>query len=287
MIGVEIGRRMGRMQANRGGTSGGARLRALRAAAGRTQLWVESEAALGSGYLQRVESGKVVQPERPTLERILTALGARYGQRRDLLERFGYTAVALPPAADEIAWARASCRRALHDVAFPAYVLDCTHHLIDWNRFVPPLFGIAADDPTLAGLSGSSLLAPWFDPASPLASLVAEPHVLLPALIRALRDEMQPFSAEPWYPPLIGRLWNDLPEFRRHWRAVEQEAGLVSASRALVPVRLNVPGADLLEFRLTSEHFTEDPRFRIVYYFPADVAAMRRCAAWAADLVES
>ena len=68
------------------GTPGGAKLRALREGAGRTQLWVEAEAGLGTGYLQRVESGRVTQPERATLERILLSLEARYSERREVLE---------------------------------------------------------------------------------------------------------------------------------------------------------------------------------------------------------
>ena len=56
----------GRRGRGTAGTPGGERLRALREAAGRTQLWVELEAELGTGYLQRVESGKVAQPVRAT-----------------------------------------------------------------------------------------------------------------------------------------------------------------------------------------------------------------------------
>ena len=63
---------------------------------------------------------------------------------------------------------------------------------------------------------------------------------------------------------------------------MEREPALVSAARALVPVRLAVPGAGLLQFRLSSEPFARDARFRVIYYFPADPATMRRCAAWAA-----
>ena len=59
VIGVEVGRRPGQMGARGAGTPGGARLRALREQAGKAQLWVEAEAELGTGYLQRVESGKV------------------------------------------------------------------------------------------------------------------------------------------------------------------------------------------------------------------------------------
>jgi transcriptional regulator with XRE-family HTH domain len=267
-------------------TPGGARLRALREAAGRTQLWVEAEAELGTGYLQRVESGRVALPERATLERILNALDARYSERRVVLELFGYAVATPPPAEDEIAWARAVCRRELHAVPFPAYVLDCTHRLIAWNRLVPRLFGIVPDDPTLAGLARGSFLAAWFDPASALAPLVADPDALLPALIRALRYEMEQFGGEPWYAGVLARL-RELPRFRHYWTVVEREPAVVSAARALVPVRFATPHAGVLEFHLSSERFTRDARFRMLYYFPADPATMQQCAAWAARDTES
>ena len=263
------------------GTPGGAKLRALRHGAGKTQLWVEAEAELGSGYLQRVESGKVAQPERPTLERILAALEARYSERREVLELFGYVVATPPPTDEDVAWARGVCRRELHDVAFPAYVLDCTHRLIAWNRYLPRLLGVGPDDPLLGQLAGRSLLAPWFDPASPLARLVVEPDVLLPAIVRALRYEMQQFRTEAWYGALLAGLMDDLPRFRHYWAEVEREPAPVSAARALVPVRLAVPGAGVLQFRLSAEPFTRDARFRVVYYFPADPATMRQCAEWA------
>jgi transcriptional regulator with XRE-family HTH domain len=264
------------------GTPGGTKLRALREGAGRTQLWVEVEAGLGTGYLQRVESGRVTQPERATLERILTALETRYSERREVLELFGYTVTTSPPTAEEIAWACDICQQELHEVPFPAYVLDCTHRLIVWNHSVPRLFGIAPNDPTLGGLARQSLLAAWFDPGSLLAPLVAEPEAFLPALIRALRYEMQPFRAEAWYAAVLAPL-HALPRFRHYWAAVEQEPALASAARALVPMRLTMPSTDLLQFRLSSEHFVRDARFRLVYYFPADPATLHQCAVWAAS----
>lgn len=264
---------------------GGVRLRALREAAGKTQLWVETESGLGTGYLQRVESGRVAQPARATLERILDALDARYSERREVLERFGYTVATAPPDEDEIAWAYNACRRELHEVPFPAYLLDCVHRLIAWNRYVPCLFGIDAGDPSLGGLARGSLLAAWFDPESPLAELPAEPEEFLPALIRALRYEMQQFRTEEWYEGLLQHLQDDLPRFRHYWERVEQEpAPVTTAARALVPVRLRVPGAGRLQFRLSSERFSRDARFRVVYYFPGDPDTMRQCAAWATEV---
>jgi hypothetical protein len=242
-------------------------------------LWVEAEADLGTGYLQRLESGRVAQPERATLDRILAALEARYSEKREILELFGYIATTTLPTEAEIAWARATCARELHDVSFPAYVLDCQHALVTWNRYVPYLFARAPEDPTLGQLAGRSLLAAWFDPASPLAALVAEPDALLPALIRAMRYEMERYRAEPWCAAVVADLLR-LPRFRHYWEIVERAPPSASATRALVPVRLILPQTGELRFRLSSESFTRDTRFRLVYFFPADPATMRQCAVW-------
>jgi transcriptional regulator with XRE-family HTH domain len=68
---------------------------------GLTQLDIELDAELGTGYLQRLESGRVRQPVRTTLERILEALGARYSERREILELFGYMVTSTPPTEEE------------------------------------------------------------------------------------------------------------------------------------------------------------------------------------------
>jgi transcriptional regulator with XRE-family HTH domain len=262
------------------GTPGGAKLRQLREAAGRTQLWVETDADLGTGYLQRVESGRVVQPERATLERVLEALGTRYSERAEVLELFGY-AVATPlPTNEELSWAREVSRAELNEAPFPAYVLDCAHRLVAWNRFVPRLFGIVPDDPLLGRLAGESAVAAWFDPASPMGRSVVEPDVFMPALIRALLYEKQQFHSEPWYPPLLERLQR-LPRFQHYWEVVEHEPAQAIAARALVPARLESAGAGILQFRLSSEPFVRDARFRTIFFFPADLTTMQQCAAWA------
>lgn len=269
------------MDERRAGTPGGSRLRALREQAGRSQLWVEAEAELGTGYLQRLESGRVVQPERPTLERILTALEARYSERREAFALFGYTVVTPLPTVADHAWARDISRREMRTVSFPAYVLDCTHRLIAWNDYLPRLLGTDPAAPLPGRLAERSFLAAWFDPAAPLAPLVAEPDRFLPALIRAMRYERQTYGPEPWYADLIADL-KKLPRFSHHWERVEREPPPASATRALTPVRLAIPGVGLLQFQLSSETFIRDARFRAVYLFPADPDTMRWCAIWAA-----
>jgi transcriptional regulator with XRE-family HTH domain len=287
------------------GTPGGAKLRAVREQAGRSQLWVEAEANLGTGYLQRVESGRVAQPGRATVEKIVDALDARYSERRDVLELFGYLVATPLPTPDEIEWARQSCQHELHDVPFPAYVLDCFTRLIAWNRFVPRLLGdqlripspseeegregVSSRAPTrgisgeatLDGLVGRSLLSAWFDPGSLFGALLAEPDVFLPALVRALRYEIEGYRNEAWVVMMLAELQAELPRFRDEWIRVTSEPPPISAARILVPIRLNVPGAGQLQFRLVSEPFVRDTRFRLIYYVPADPVTMRQCAAWA------
>lgn len=269
------------MGGDRPGTPGGARLRALREAAGRSQLWVEAEAELGTGYLQRVEAGRVVQPTRATLERILAALGARYSERRELLALFGYLiATPLPGEADR-SWAREVSAWQLREAPFPVYVLDVATTLIAWNAQFARLLGAAASGLRPEALVDRPLLAHWFDTASSLAALVAAPETLLPALIRAMRHEALPLRAEGWYDEWLATLLV-LPRFRYYWARVAEEREGVSAARALVPVRFAAPGFGAAQFRLATEPFTRDARFRLVYPFPADTTTMHRCAAWAA-----
>jgi hypothetical protein len=240
---------------------------------------VEAEADLGTGYLQRVESGRVAQPGRSTVERILGALGARYGERRDVLELFGYSVATPLPTPEEIAWARESCQHELHDVPFPAYVLDCFTRLIAWNRFVPCLLG--GRPSALDRLIGRSLLSSWFDPASLFGALLVEPEVFLPALVRALRYEIEQYRNEPWVVEMLAQLQAELPRFRQYWEHAVSTPPPISAARILVPLRLAVPGVGRLQFRLVSEPFVRDTRFRLIYYLPADPDTMRQCASWA------
>jgi hypothetical protein len=244
---------------------------------------VEAEADLGTGYLQRVESGRVAQPGRATVERVLDALDARYSERRDVLELFGYSVATPLPTPAEIEWARQSCQHELHDVPFPAYVLDCFTRLIAWNRFVPCLLGRRGAEAILNGLVGRSLLSSWFDPDSLFGALLVEPDAFLPALIRALRFEIEQYRHEPWVVEMLAQLQAELPRFRHYWEQSADAPAPISAARVLVPLRLAVPGAGLLQFRLVSEPFVRDARFRLIYYLPADPPTMRQCAAWAAE----
>lgn len=253
-------------------TPGGVRLRALRELAGKTQLEVELDASLGTGYLQRVESGKVERPERETLERLLAALGVRYTERRDILEMFGYIVDAPLPDETEIAWAINLCAAELNSAVFPAYLLDCAHRLLVWNPIFAKLIGGEGPDRRVSALR---LL---FDPAYGFASRIANPDIFYPATLRALRTEMQLFHSEAWYNGLIEDLLRTCPLFEQYWTQIQSTYHF--AARPLTPLELKLSDTTSIQFRIMAEAFIQDRRFRVIYYLPADAFTMQACLDW-------
>ena len=98
-----------------------------------------------------------------------------------------------------------------------------------------------------------------------------------PAQIRALRYEMQRFHDEVWYQALIEQMLQ-CPVFERHWSQETQETVHIPA-RPLTPLALDV-GQQTLHFRLISEPFVQDHRFRVIFYLPADADTIQQCANW-------
>jgi transcriptional regulator with XRE-family HTH domain len=258
------------------GTPGGHRMRTLRERVGKTQLDVELDAMLGSGYLQRVESGKVAQPERDTLERILTALSARYTDRREVLEMFGYWVDAPRPTDADIRWAIGVCQAELNSAMFPAYLLDCAHRLLVWNNMFPKLFRIKSP---LHNDERVSMMRVLFDPAYGVTPMIANPDIFFPASIRALRSEIQLFSGEAWYEALITDM-RTVSTFEKYWQQANGISGYHIAGRPLTPLTVKLPEVGLVNFRIMAEPFIQDRRFRIIYCLPADIPTMQVTVAW-------
>lgn len=255
-------------------TPGGNRLRALREDAEKTQLEVELDAELGMGYLQRVESGKVRHPERDTLERILAALGAGYTDRRDVLEMFGYIVDSPLPTETEIQWAMALCQAELDSAMFPAYLLDCGHRILAWNRGFPHLFPI---QPVRQSNQHPSMLRVLFDATWGVTARIANPDEFFPASVRALRCEMQLFQQEAWYDAII-QTARTYPMFEYYWQRTRPIYHF--AARPLTLLEMNLADAGLVKFRILAEPFAQDRRFRILYCIPADAATMPICLGW-------
>ncbi|MBA2680613.1 MAG: hypothetical protein H0U76_19735 [Ktedonobacteraceae bacterium] len=261
--------------------SGGAMLRALRQRAGRTQLFVELEAELGSGYLQRVESGKVLQPEKPTLARILAALQVPYMERSAVFELFGYMIDRPLPTDAEMSWACSVSSAVLQEISLPAYLLDCAHRLLAWNLLIPQFISITSAELEAMRRSHLSLIEAWFTQSSTLHTLVHDPDTFYSQMIQALEHEMHPFQHEQWCKDLFTHWLHTLPLFRDYWLSRDQTPPPAVAARLLKSLSIKHSQAGLLQFRLAVEPLNPDTRFRIVYYIPADTKTesfLRSCS---------
>lgn len=257
-------------------TIGGEALQALRHKAGKTQLMVEADAELGSGYIQRIESGKVRQPERPTLERILAALAASYSERRDILALFGYASPIPLPNDQEWAWAQAQSAQELRNAQFPAYLLDCGNRLVGWNRLSELVFPCLKHYRSSSSTEALSIMELWFEPHYGVRDRLANAESFFPHMLRAFQHELKLLGREAWCRDMIEGFLRDLPGFSEQWQRAKQ-IHTASAARALVPVQLRLAPYGLLSFRVASEPFTYDSRFRLVYLLPANQTSLQLC----------
>ena len=249
------------------------RLRALREASGKTQLDVELDANLGLGYLQRLELGKVQQPEQATIDRILDALGVSFMERCEVSALYGYTVAISLPSDTETRWAIDVFRSAMSQSTMPMYLLDCGHRLLAWNALVPNL---------LYGLNayGSSPLIPKliFDSVNGIASSILNADTFFSAQIRIIHSERQRCGSDAFYTNFVDEM-SEFPTFAKYWLKQDRAGDIQIPMRPLVPMQLDT-GHGLAQFRLIAETFVQDPRFRVIYYLPDDTATMRQCLEW-------
>lgn len=244
-------------------TPGGIRLRALREAAGRTQLELELDASLGIGYLQRLELGKVQHPERETLERILTALDVGFSERREILGLFGYTAALAMPTEAEIQAAVEVFQAEINQDGLPVYLLDCAHRLLTWNAPVTRLFGQIKP-----GILMPRLI---YDAVDGIAAAVLNAESFFSAQMRILHYEMQRWNDDAaWYSAFVEDM-RQYAAFDHYWIKTTDQTWI--PIRPTADLKLDT-GRGLANFRLICETFAQDPRFRVIYYLPTDAATM-------------
>ncbi len=151
---------------------------------------------MGIGYLQRLERGKVQQPTRETLERILAVLEAStFTERREVLALFGYALAPMMPTDTEVHQAIQAFHTQMAQATLPAYLLDYSHHLLAWNPLVPKLF---------KSLTPSALMPRLiFDSVNGIAASVLNPDSFFSAQIRILNYEYQRYGNEAWHSSFV------------------------------------------------------------------------------------
>ena len=243
-------------------TAGGTRLRALRQLRGKSQLAVELEANLGIGYLQRLERGRVQQPARETIERIVDVLRPSYVERRMIFAGFGYVVPFMTPTALEIQQAIAAYWNEAQHEMMPVYLLDCWHRMHAWNAPTSTL--IEAIHMT------DALIMPRliFDPDYGFGPRIINQELFFSSQIQALCYERTRYCDEGWFEALIAEMCQH-ELFDAYWNKQLHVASSPVATRPVAHLQF-ASTRGLLQFRIVSQPLAPDPRFRLIYWLPAD-----------------
>lgn len=250
-------------------TVGGKMLRALREAHSKTQLDIELNANLGIGYLQRLELGKVKQPERETLLRIVDVIGAAFVEKRRVLHSFGYVMPITIPDESEILWASQSFFAQSYQ-AIPAYLLDYAHRLLAWNVLVLKFFGHLS-----ANSKYESMPQMMIDPASAIYPSILNRDEFFPTQMQILCYERTRCGETKTFVNLLNAM-RCYETFEKYWTTSLTNYAHI---RPIAHLKLDT-AYGVLEFRLMSQPFVDDPRFRVIYFMPANAGTMHLCDEW-------
>ncbi len=266
---------------------GGARLRALRQAAGLSlhELAGQLDDAglrIDAAHLQRIESGRIRRPDAETLESILKAgFNAGYLVRRDVLAAYGYSLPWELPTPPEVAETR---RLLANEVAFatwPTYFMDFGLRIWGWNQYFPRLLGTAPDDPVNEQFLGVTHIDIVLNPALGTFRQIANAGDFAPLMLTMFKTESKPFRHEPWHQEFVARI-RSWPGVGAIWEELPDDPDDLVPSRPVSPVEITVPGiAPVMRFRISPITFLHDPRFQIMHLIPYGAATLRECANWA------
>jgi hypothetical protein len=250
------------------------------------ELAAKLESELGkyidAGHINKIETGSIQKPLVETLELILTGLGASHRDRLAVLEAFGYTVPMTLPTEDEVVEARRLTAFELNDATYPICLVDHGQRFWAWNRYMPRIIGLHPDDPATARFVGITIFDVTFNPTFETRLLIDNPEEYLPAMLQFIKAGIRRFHEEPWYRDLVANA-RRLPGFSSLWDRLSDDVVLRYASRSIVPLSVKLPGADILQFRISNADVLPDPRFQILHFTPFGARTLRTCAVWAEE----
>lgn len=262
-------------------TPGGKKLEEIRKQTGLPQYKVEMDSAIGIGNLGKYESGERRNPSRKTLDRVLNALDAKFTDRVEVLERFGYIMNTPEPTEKEIAWAVKICQPIMDQLPFPSYLLDMQGFVLAWNYYLPKMLGIRESRmETVLRRDRLTLFQAFFDKGTRLADLMEHSEVFLAHIIRVLRQDWEPFLEEDWCQALLNTSSAKYPEFKEFWDMAADSRMTELPARPLANLQVKSPIMGPVEFRIARETMNRDKRFRVIYLIPADAATLDQCKKW-------
>lgn len=259
------------------------KLRTLRQVRKQTIEGIAAEAEITYKTLSEIERGITRQPSREILYKILEVLD-QYAEvstedRQAIFVSYGYKKPYPLPTKTEIEFARRHWREVYGQIPYPAYLVDFSQRLLDWNRYTIRLLGMRYNDPRLSFFQNVTIFDVTFKLASSLVEILNRDEYISD-LVRTMKAEFEPYKDEPWCAECINQARMNYPDFRNLWDSFSEKDLPLSGMGNTVPIILRVPQEGKLKFQLSRIIFAADPRFFIVQWIPIDEVTMVKCLVW-------
>jgi transcriptional regulator with XRE-family HTH domain len=234
----------------------GRRIKYFRKRAGLSQLELEAELGASSGYISRVESGKV-NPNKETIAKISSVLNLRPTEINYILN-LGYDDV----SEEDIQNAEKTFSTLLNSEKVYAYLLDNKSRIVALSSGFESLArGNGLDPKKLLNHHVAEVL---FDPDIARGNFSEEEfeQTAIP-VVAVLLQERYFMLQEAWWQELIKRL-NNLPDFKRIWNKVQNiNLNLFDESSRTVYFCLEGESVPMTYYLIISP---EDTRFALLEY---------------------
>lgn len=262
----------------------GHRLRRLRLARKETIEHIAADAGITYKALSEIERGITRQPSRENLYSILEALEqcekVSIEDWQAVFEAYGYKKPYPLPTVNEIEKARKQWREDYGHITHPAYLIDFSQRLLDWNRYAPRLVGMRYNDIRTRHFEDVTIFDVTFGLSQAFVTIKNQ-ETYLPSLVYVIKSELQPYRDEPWYVRCVSTAQEKYPLFRRLWESFPDDSFQASLAGVSVPIVLGLPEeSEPLTFQLVRIDFVADERFRIVQWIPVGEVAIRKCLEW-------
>lgn len=222
--------------------------------------------------LSKIEQGRVSKPARKTAEKIIKALDLNDQEKGEFLLVGGYL-----PTDKEIKKALKDLIPQVDNWSYPAYIMDFSWRFLYTNALNLLVFNLPLSWKQVALKNKPNVLNFPFLPKDQFPVDVEKgedeknlkPFAI--ALIAAFKSENLKFQNESWYTKTVQALMN-FEKFRELWpkiTAVDYPKKLLDFEyKKITGIYEGKKGS--LKFHLLTAKIINDPRFQVVFSYPAD-----------------
>lgn len=226
--------------------------------------------------LSRIEQGKTKKPTREIINRLILIMKLNRSEKGQLLFAGGYL-----PTIEEIEEIKKEIRFLIDQWSYPAYLLDFSWRLLDWNKPTNRVYDIeeSSENKIKKEMPWSAGLA--FSPEFPQNKYLKDEKeierwqkVLLGKLIR-FKIINKNNASEKWYQDLLkGMMKNEL--FAKLWQKAQlspEHEDIANYERKILVDPKNINNR--FDFHILRSPLLQDIRFEINYHIPGDLETFR------------